>query len=717
MAALCLEGFDHYGTGAVGIANMLDGAWAQVGGSGPGTPSWGARTGAYALPSAGHNEDNRYVLAATKTKIFMSFGYSVDGLPTGDRTNYLAAIRDASNNTMAILWVTSNGSLALTTSNSAILLAQTQGPVIVSRNWHFCELEFDQAGGAFVLRVDDATAANTPAINASGLTFTNPVGQFSFNVAPTAGQGVPSWLDDVFIRDALGAVNNGWLGDRRISLELVDADTTTAGWSPRYYDNIGAGILNCTSANACVTAATATSLNVGAGDFTIEGFVRFQALPSGTNKAVLFGKWDETANQRSYQLFLGSTALNGGSLCFQTSTDGANGTVQQPIVYPWTPDLDTWYHVAVVRASGELLLFVNGTQLGLPIADARTYFAGAAPLGLGAQAETTAGMVAGTAVQGWFDETRFTVGYARYTANFTPTTTLFPRGVGSDPQWADVALLCGFDSIIQDESSFARALTARNGAVQYTPNDGPSVGVWSTLGKATPDDNTFAEAPYLPATSILTLNAQPAANDTVTVGTKTGGTAAVYTFKAALAAAFDVLIDTSLQQTLQNLYNAINAGPGAGTKYGTATTANIDVTASQLPAGQMKVTANTLGTGGNAVATSATLTNGGGWTGTHLAGGTNIPGPSDFKVQRPPAFTTIISAVQIVFRGFKSDAGLATVQPALVGGLGAVATGAAHAMNVSPDYYSDVFETDPDTGAAITPATLINGRIRINRAS
>lgn len=720
MTALFLEGFDTYGAGLPGAANMLAGVWAQVPADvGPSAPAFGPRTGTYALQCTGNPASGIYrlALAATKGRVFLSCGFACGGLPGLDFTNTVVTFCTAGNVVIATLGVQSNGTLVLTNSGGAII-ATTQGPVVVSNNWHFLEMDFNQAAGSFVLRVDDATGAGTPAINASGLALgATPVGQLHVLDLLQASGRVVTWLDDLFIRDALGTVNNGFLGDRRIATLLADADTATAGWSPRYYHMLGAGILDNTPANACVSAATATSLNVGAGDFTIESFVRFQALPGGSNKAVIFGKWDETGNTRSYQLFLGSVALNGGALCFQTSTDGANGTVLQPIVYPFTPELDTWYHIAVVRASSELLLFVNGQQLGLPIADARTYFAGAAPLGLGGQVETAGGAIASTEVQGWFDETRFTVGFARYTSNFTPTTTPFPRGAGLDPQWADVALLCGFDSLIQDESGFARALTARNGAAQKTVFDGPSVGVWSTLGKAAPDDNTFAEAPFLPATSILTLSAQPAINDTVTVGTKAVATPAVYKFVAAVASAFDVLIDTTLQATLQNLFNAVNAGPGAGTKYGTGTTANLDVTASQLPAGQMLVTANTLGTAGNSVTTSVSLTHGGGWTGATLAGGSNIPGPSDFKVQRPPPLTTIISAAQITFRGFKSDAGTATVNSALVGPLGGVTSAGAHGVTLSPDYYSDIYELDPDTAAQITPATLINGKIRLNRAT
>jgi hypothetical protein len=716
MSAIYMDGFDHYGEGDLGpgVANMLDGAWAQVDpNGGPLIPSFGARTGTYALANASADiSANRYVLPTTETNLFMSLGFAVSSLPTSNFSNYVCSFNDSSNNSMAVLYVTSTGSLVL--ADTSGILAQTNGPVIVASNWHFLEMQFNQASGAFVLRVDDASGSNTPAINATSLSFASPVAQLLFVGVGVSSGFVSAWIDDLFIRNSSGSVNNGFQGDRRVFTSLVNADTTTAGWTPNFYMKLGAGILNNTANDACVGITTATSLNAGSGDFTLEGFVRFKSLPTGTNKSVIFGKWDETNNLRSYQLFLGSTGLNGGSLEFRTSTDGTNSTVATPIVYPWTPDLDTWYAIAVVRASGQDLLFVNGQQLGLPITDTATYFVGGAPAAIGGQVEVGNNPIANTELTGWFDEIRWTFGYARYTSNYTPTTIEYPRNVGGDPHFADVGLLCGFDSIIQDESSFNQGMAAIDGAVQQPVNDGPAVGDWSTIGKAVPDDNTFLSAPFVAATSILTVTVNPSNTNTVTVGTTDGSTPAVYTFKTALSTAFDVLIDTNIQNTLQNLYNAINAGPGAGTKYGTGTTSNFNVSATQLPAGQMMVTALTAGTGGNSIATSESGITGS-WTGSTLAGGLNIPGPSNFTVQRLPPTTTIISAVQITARGFKSDAGLGSINSALIGPLGGVATGPTHALTVSPIYYNDIYETDPDTSGPISPTTIINGAIEINR--
>ena len=308
------------------------------------------------------------------------------------------------------------------------------------------------------------------------------------------------------------------------------------------------------------------------------------------------------------------------------------------------------------------------------------------------------------------------MGYARYTANFTPTTTEWPTGSG-DPYWSDVSLLVNSDSnnLLQDTSSYVHTLQPQNGTAQQTVNDGPSVGSWSTVGKAVPDDNTFLEAPYIAASDVLTLSAQPAANDTVSVGTKDGTTSAVYTFKVTVASAFDVQIGTNLQFTLQNLYNAINAGPGSGTAYGTGTTANYDVNAVQLPAGQMLAIANQAGTGGNSIPATVSLTNGGGWATSTLQGGLNIPGPTNVTLQRLPPTTTLISAVQVAVRAFKTDAGLGSINSALIGPLGGVATGPTHALTISANYYNDIYQTDPDTSGPISPTTVTNGAIQVNR--
>ena len=52
---------------------------------------------------------------------------------------------------------------------------------------------------------------------------------------------------------------------------------------------------------------------------------------------------------------------------------------------------------------------------------------------------------------------------------------------------------------------------------------------------------------------------------------------------------------------------------------------------------------------------------------------------------------------------------------AFIGPLTNATTGSTHSLTLSPIFYNDVYETDPDTGGAISPTTIIGGTIEINR--
>ena len=124
------------------------------------------------------------------------------------------------------------------------------------------------------------------------------------------------------------------------------------------------------------------------------------------------------------------------------------------------------------------------------------------------------------------------------------------------------------------------------------------------------DDSARRVAPYNvqsnPATASaaageITLGANPTANDTVTVADKT------YTFKSTASTANDVKIGTNAAGTIANLVAAINGGEGAGTDYGTGTTANAFVTAT-AGSGKVELEAKSAGAAGNAIALTASFT-------------------------------------------------------------------------------------------------------------
>ena len=118
------------------------------------------------------------------------------------------------------------------------------------------------------------------------------------------------------------------------------------------------------------------------------------------------------------------------------------------------------------------------------------------------------------------------------------------------------------------------------------------------------------------ATGTLQFSANPSADETVTIGST------VYKFVAAAAAANDVTIGANVVATMGNLVAAITGGEGAGTAYGTGTTANASASAEVSTDNVTLVTAKTAGTTGNSVAlttTSSVITP----SGATLAGGVN----------------------------------------------------------------------------------------------
>ena len=84
-----------------------------------------------------------------------------------------------------------------------------------------------------------------------------------------------------------------------------------------------------------------------------------------------------------------------------------------------TPSASTWYHTAVVRTSGTIKVFVDGTQVISDFTDT-TNFMDRDSLVIGGFFSTTYLM------DGYIDEFRIT-NKARYTSNFTAPTKAFPN--------------------------------------------------------------------------------------------------------------------------------------------------------------------------------------------------------------------------------------------------------------------------------------------------
>jgi len=764
MSNVFVEGFATYGVGSFGspgsspiLIAMLAGRYAAIGPAGGvwsiGTLPWApTNPDLYLESTAGLGGGSaqgvgaRIALPGSDATVIVSAYVALSALPTRGAIE-LIVFSDLNNNPLVGLAVTSTGALILhnlsypsSPANLYDILLSTSGPVMTAQSAAHIEIQIGcgtsnsnsatvQVNGTTVITGTGLSFSYDPTFSyphpnahaCSQLTFLGDISIFGAG----GGSGNPqTYIGNLIVRDGNGTVNNGIVGDRRVATLFVNGnDAAHQGWTAQPVQRFGAGVLdltiNSTVGPAMCDAAPSSTLDIGNNQFTIEGNFRFQLLPAGSAKAVLYGHWDEPNNHRECELYVGGPSLEGGNTVFRITTDGTGGTINELISWPYQYVVGHWYHIAITRDASNLTrLFINGVLQGIAATDANTYYSGGssgAYASLGSDSNN-GNAVANDTLAGWVDEFRLTIGACRYTANFAPPVAAFPRG-GGDANWSQVAWISGFDSgTALDESSHARTLGLFGGALAVLPNDGQYA--FQAVDKSAPPyDNSFIEASLLAAQQTLTYTALPTNNDTITVGQKTGPLTAVYTWKTTLTgAAFEVLIGATVAASLANLAAAIIAGAGSGTLYGTGTTANISVSAAPLGNVALVATALTPGSAGNSIACSSTDP-AGTWGGTTLAGGVDIPTYSQFTYNRLPSNVTTVDSITLLSRSWKTDAGVCTVQPSFVGGNGGVAAGANQAVTTAPTFYTSLIETDPDTSGPITPTTVTGGKIKINRTS
>jgi len=91
----------------------------------------------------------------------------------------------------------------------------------------------------------------------------------------------------------------------------------------------------------------------GSEDFTIDFWLNL----SDTNTNAIVGQWDNNERAIFFEY------VTGENLRVITSNDG-NYHPEIVTLIPWSPLIDTWYHVALVRTGTKLDVYVDGTLLG-----------------------------------------------------------------------------------------------------------------------------------------------------------------------------------------------------------------------------------------------------------------------------------------------------------------------------------------------------------------
>lgn len=162
--------------------------------------------------------------------------------------------------------------------------------------------------------------------------------------------------------------------------------------------------------------------NVGNGDFTLEGWVKFDTAT--TYQTII---WLNGAP--------GTNAYAGIRVDISNSTSGVfrnfisytgTGWATSSLYTTTTINSNTWYYYTMVRSGTTITVYTNGVAEGTYTVGANSIYS-AAENWIGAKNIGSAGTPSvNQPVTGYIEQLRLTVGVARYTTDFTPPTTLMP---------------------------------------------------------------------------------------------------------------------------------------------------------------------------------------------------------------------------------------------------------------------------------------------------
>lgn len=185
------------------------------------------------------------------------------------------------------------------------------------------------------------------------------------------------------------------VGNTQISTSVVKYGTGSI-----YFDGAGDWLI-VNSPNG------ANDYAFGSGDFTLEMWI----YPTDITSVMLYDSRPNSSVGVYPTLYINSSS----SITYYTNgSDRISGA---------SAVINTWQHIALVRASGTTKLYINGTQSGSTYTDANTYLNGASRPIIGVDGGNTSLQN----YAGYIDDLRITKGVARYTANFTPPAGPFPN--------------------------------------------------------------------------------------------------------------------------------------------------------------------------------------------------------------------------------------------------------------------------------------------------
>ena len=239
-----------------------------------------------------------------------------------------------------------------------------------------------------------------------GVSFTPPTSAYNVNVISKISSKVITDTDTKLLLHGDGA-------DGSISHPITFVGTAQLDTAQKKF---GTGSLYCDASGDYISAPTSSDWDFINEDFTLDCWAMWDNLPTDGNYKPLFNKFSSVGNNRAYYFSL----INSGGtyyLRLTYTTDGTNTTIVNLVSSAITPSADTWYHIALVRSGTTIYFFVDGILKGTETIG--TVYNALRALEIGGGSDFSLGH------DGWIDELRISKGIARWTSNFTPSTSKY----------------------------------------------------------------------------------------------------------------------------------------------------------------------------------------------------------------------------------------------------------------------------------------------------
>ena len=232
---LWMDGFDHYG-GTVAL--LTQGVYAQATGVALSTAL--PRTGTYCARITPLTGDRglRRILGADYQEVGIGYAFNIPTLPTDSETLVLCAYADNAYEVQCALVLSSTGQIILyrgkpsPTPGPAVVLA-TSAPCVTAGSYNHFEARMfvDDYGGACEVRLNGVTVLNVTGVDNAAVPGA-VVAQVKIGMLDNVYQDFPAYMDvdDLFAWNVDGALNNDFVGDKKVYTRFPDADTATEDW-------------------------------------------------------------------------------------------------------------------------------------------------------------------------------------------------------------------------------------------------------------------------------------------------------------------------------------------------------------------------------------------------------------------------------------------------------------------------------------------------------